>query len=113
MRKPCENCPWRVDAPREYWDSQHFRDIWQNCQDDGLHIMQCHKSATAPETIVCQGWLRVMKTDAVGVRIALMRGQATLEEMNDASTALFTSFEEVMAANNVELPPRNKFNPER
>jgi hypothetical protein len=24
VRRPCANCPWRVDAPRGYWDPQHF-----------------------------------------------------------------------------------------
>lgn len=46
LRRPCENCPWRVDAPRGYWDPQHFVDIFRNCQDDGLNIMLCHKSRT-------------------------------------------------------------------
>ncbi len=41
-RKPCGNCPWRKDAPAEYGDPDHFREIWINCQDDGLHTMLCH-----------------------------------------------------------------------
>lgn len=44
MRKPCANCPWRLDAPPGYWDPTHFTSIWRNCQDDGAEPMGCHKS---------------------------------------------------------------------
>jgi hypothetical protein len=112
-RRPCGNCPWRKDAPREYWDAEHFREIWRNCQDDGLHQMACHKSrpdAPAARQIICQGWVRVMGYDAIGVRIALLRGRVTLTEIEDLSgLELFETFEEMLLANRVEPPARNRF----
>jgi hypothetical protein len=114
LRRPCENCPWRVDAPRGYWDPQHFVDIWRNCQDDGLHTMLCHKSNALPEKdrgdIPCQGWIRVMGFDAIGVRILVMRGQATFEEVEDKKgPKLFPTFAAMLRANKIRLPKRSRF----
>ncbi len=130
MRRPCSNCPWRVDAPREYWDPAHFELIWRNCQDDGMSGMFCHKSPAAAVgrakgdttfgrdevpagqegglKLLCQGWLRVMGTDSIGVRIALLSGDCSYEEVGDLEgPELFRSFEEMMAANGVKPPARN------
>lgn len=112
LRRACDNCPWRVDAPRGYWDPQHFVDIWQNCQDDGIHVMLCHKSNVVPADqpkIPCQGWIRVMGREAIGVRILLMQGNATIEEVEDRKgPKLFPSFDAMMRANKIGLPKRTR-----
>jgi hypothetical protein len=112
LRRPCANCPWRVDAPREHWDPQHFVDIWRNCQNDGLHVMLCHKTNALPEAergnVPCQGWIRVMGCDAIGVRILLMRGKTSFEEVEDrGGPELFQTFTAMMKANKIRLPKRS------
>jgi hypothetical protein len=112
LRHPCSNCPWRVDAPREHWDPQHFVEIWRNCQDDGLHVMLCHKSNALPVAeqgnVPCQGWIRVMGRDAIGVRILLMNGKITFEEVEDrGGPALFPTFAAMLKANKIRLPKRS------
>jgi len=116
LRRPCASCPWRVDAAREHWDPQHFVDIWRNCKDDGLNIMLCHKSISLPkearDEVPCQGWIRVMGFDAIGVRLLVMRGQATFEEVEDkAGPKLFPTFAAMMRANKIRLPRRSRFRP--
>ena len=119
LRRPCSNCPWRVDAPRGYWDPQHFIDVWKNCQNDGLNIMLCHKSRKsnalpkeASGDVPCQGWIRVMGFDAIGVRLLVMRGQVTLEEVDDkAGPQLFPTFAAMMKANKIPLPRRSTMVP--
>jgi hypothetical protein len=113
LRRPCANCPWRVDAPRGYWDPQHFIDIWRTCQDDGTNIMLCHKSGTLSaedrKDIPCQGWIRVMGFDAIGVRLLVMRGAVTFEEVEDKKgPKLFNSFTAMMRANKIRLPKRSR-----
>lgn len=118
LRKPCDNCPWRRDAPREYWDPTHFAEIWRNCQDDGLHVMLCHKANAMPkgtpenEKPICQGWVRVMGFSAIGVRIAAMNGHVTVEEVEDTkSMKLFKTFEAMLRANKVPVGRRNRWTP--
>lgn len=113
MRNPCSNCPWRRAARTGHWDPQHFEDIWQHCQDDGLRVMLCHKATALPEAEQaqhpCQGWLRVIGRDAIGVRIALRDGTAQYEEVDDtARPDLFGSFEEMLLANGITPSPRNR-----
>jgi hypothetical protein len=113
LRRACDNCPWRVDAPRGYWDPQHFVDVWRNCQDDGLHVMLCHKAGTLPTAeqgkVPCQGWIRVMGPDAIGVRLLLMKGQVTVEEVKDRrGPKLFPTFTAMMRANKIPLPKRSR-----
>lgn len=106
MRWPCANCPWRKDAPREYWDPQHFRDIFANCQGDGMNIMLCHNANALPKEergkLVCQGWVRVLGYEAIGVRIAVMTGKVADEEVNDKDgPELFPDFASMLRANKV------------
>lgn len=116
LRRPCDNCPWRVDAPRDYWDPQHFIDIWRSCQDDGTHIMLCHKSTALPaaerKELPCQGWIRVMGFSAIGVRILAMQNKITPEEVEDRDgPKLFPSFSTMMRANKITLPKRSTQTP--
>ena len=116
IRRPCSSCPWRIDAQRGHWDPQHFVDIWRNCQDDGMNIMLCHKSAALPEdqrgTVPCQGWIRVMGFKAIGVRLLVMRGEATIEEVEDhEGSPLFSTFTAMMHANRIRLPRRTRVRP--
>jgi uncharacterized protein DUF6283 len=111
--KPCDNCPWRRDAPVGYWDPQHFQEIWRNCQDDGANLMLCHKAMKlpAPERprLICQGWVRVIGLNAIGVRLAVMTGRVSDEELHDTEgPALYESFKEMMEANDIGCPKRNK-----
>jgi len=88
-------------------------DVWKNCQDDGLNTMLCHKASVLPEEdrskVPCQGWIRVMGFDAIGVRLLVMRGQATFEEVEDkAGPELFPTFATMLRANKIRLPKRSK-----
>jgi len=115
LRRPCQNCPWRKDAPAGHWHPDHFRDIWKGCQDDGFHIMLCHKATALPahmEKPVCQGWVRVLGFQAIGVRIAAMTGQITRAEVDDhEGPSLYASFEEMLRANDLTPTARNRYEP--
>ena len=113
LRRACSNCPWRVDAPRGHWDPQHFVDIWNNCQDDGKNIMLCHKSNALPPdergSLPCQGWIRVMSFEAIGVRILAMQHKITYEEVEDKTgPKLFPTFAAMLRANKIKLPRRSR-----
>lgn len=111
-RHPCANCPWRRDAPRGHWDPDHFRSIWHNCQDDGLALMLCHKTATrevAPDT-PCAGAVLVLGFQSIGIRLAAGAGRVVLSEYV-SRVPLFADMAEMLRANGVRLPPRNRVKP--
>ena len=96
--RPCGNCPWRVDAPRKYWDPSHFAAIAQHCRGDGMGLMDCHKSTPDTRTI-CAGWAAVEGHAALGLRIAPILGQYDPSGLDTSGLALYPSFDAMLAAN--------------
>jgi hypothetical protein len=79
-------------------------------------MMLCHKASKIPiderteKAPICQGWVRVLGTDAIGVRRALTFERVTMEEIEDRDgPLLFSSFAAMLRANKIPLPPRNVF----
>jgi Family of unknown function (DUF6283) len=94
-----------VDAPRDFWDPTHFEEIARNCRDEGMHVMLCHKAKDpkAKDAPVCQGWVRVVGCNAIGVRVAGLTGRITMEEVKDrGGPELFESFDDMLDANRIE-----------
>lgn len=70
--------------------------------------MNCHKARSGQE-IPCQGWVRVMGVEAIGVRILLLRGVINENEIADRRCVpLFVSFRDMLIANGVQPPERNQ-----
>ena len=107
MARPCANCPWRKDAPPRYWHADHFRSIWENCQDDGISQMQCHKS-TPEKMIPCNGAVRVLGYESIGVRLGVLKGRIDPADVGATDGTLYESFGAMMAANGVEPSLRNR-----
>lgn len=81
-----------------------------------MNLMLCHKANNMPkgtpsaEMPICQGWIRVMGFDAIGVRLAAMGGRVTIQEVEDkTSIELFPTFEAMLEANHVAPPRRNRW----
>ena len=78
-----------------------------------MHIMLCHKSSALPKEergdLPCQGWIRVLGLDAIGVRLLVWDDRVTLEELEDRDgPELFPTFAAMMSANNIPLPERSR-----
>lgn len=104
--RPCGNCPWRKDAPRGYWHPEHFRAIARECRDDGTHTMGCHKS-TPERQMVCAGWLGVIGYESIGARILALQGGPTPGDVSLEGLGMFAGYDDMLAANGVDIPPRN------
>ncbi len=73
--------------------------------------MLCHAN---PRLVPCVGWARALQFDAIGVRIAALQGRLTLDEIEATDgPELYDSFDEMLLANDIELPPRNHVTPKR
>lgn len=103
--RPCGNCPWRRDAPREFWDPTHFEEIAVSCRDDGRAVMGCHKGGGK----ACAGWLGVIGYEAIGARLLAARGGPTPSDVDLTGLEMFSGYEDMLAANGVAVPPRNRW----
>jgi hypothetical protein len=59
-KSPCQNCPYRKDAPLRLWDKCEFQALLRN-EDNVLFgkVYQCHKK----DGHVCVGWLMMQVKD--------------------------------------------------
>lgn len=114
-RKPCNNCPYRRDAPTEFWHREEFEKLLESDADPlNGHLFACHKSIDIlPEDRpACIGWLldqRKRGLPSIQLRLKLMRDPVlleVLEQATDDGLDLFDSIEEMCAANNVVVLTR-------
>lgn len=103
-KSPCNNCPYRKDAPLQYWDKVEFERLLQMGKDYMGAVYGCHKK----DDNVCVGWL--MDQDerncpSIALRIALTKKNITRAYLDTLSckSERFTSVEEMVAANFPEL----------
>lgn len=60
------------------------------------------------DKVPCQGWIRVLGFDAIGVRLLVMRQQVAFEEVMDkGGPALFLTFAAMLQAHRIPLHPRS------
>lgn len=106
MKVPCQECPWRKDVPPGTWLPERFQNLAYTCQDDGTAMMACHKSRDGEE-VPCAGFLVSVGYDSIGVRLAVFKGTVQLDDY-EAPAPLYATFDEMLAANGVPVPRRNK-----
>ncbi len=98
--KPCQNCPYRKDAPLALWDRQEFLTLLQHDKELFGKVYGCHKN----DKSICRGFL--MDQDRrnipnMAVRLALLNAGVTRVYM-DALTCpsgMYSSIEEMAEAN--------------
>lgn len=59
--RPCQNCPYRTDAPLQLWAVEEFENLVANEGAELGTFYNCHKN----DGCVCVGWL--MKQDQAGL----------------------------------------------
>lgn len=106
-RKPCADCPWRKDAETDVWSKERFQMLAVDCRDDGMKAMACHKSGQE-QPYACAGFLAQVGYESVGVRILAMQGGETPDDIYTNGLDLFETFEQMLEANDVEVPRRNR-----
>lgn len=106
--QPCNNCPYRKDAPLRHWSVEEYKDLLEKEQDVMGAVYGCHKNNGS----VCVDWL--MKQDDAGLpsirlRLALSKEGVTREYMDKlhSPSPLFDSVEEMAKANYPEVFGRN------
>lgn len=100
-RKPCPTCPWRVGQHAD--EIPNFRldmaeELATTTSDQfGAPIFACHQSKRHQQ-VVCVGWLWRYGWDSIAVRLRLLNGQMTPDELEpDPAIELHETFEQVIA----------------
>lgn len=99
-KQPCNNCPYRKDAPLAYWSIQEFINLIEHDKQEFGGVFQCHKK----DDHVCVGWL--MDQDkrglpSIALRIRLMHDKVTREYLDSlrSPSKLYKGIKEMCIAN--------------
>lgn len=96
---PCNDCPYRKDAPRAKWHYAEFKKLLENDDQQFGPVYGCHKKNDS----VCVGWLMDQKSrnfPCLNLRILLMKRKTTarwLETLTSPS-AMYRSVKEMVKA---------------
>lgn len=103
-KSPCKDCPYRVDAPLQKWDKQHFKDLLDNDRSMMGSLYLCHKN----NGTACKGWLMDQdkrRFPSLHLRMKASRDNLTAGYLDSLSckSDLYNSVEEMIEANYPEL----------
>jgi Family of unknown function (DUF6283) len=111
---PCENCPYRKDAPRRYWSAQEFKDLLAHEDSTLGSLYACHKEQQldVKDRGVCAGWLLDQKKrDLPSIRLRLLLSQDesaadAYRKVSDGGHEMFSTFKAMCRANGVRSGSR-------
>lgn len=101
---PCNNCPYRKDAPLQHWSIDEFKDLLKADKDYLGASYGCHKN----DGTLCTGF--VMNQDkrnipSIKLRIDFNQLNVTVADLDKLSckSEMYDSIEEMSKANYSEL----------
>lgn len=97
-KKPCKNCPWRVDAVGQF-PPEAFRHSAETAYDMSLHTFACHQSGPR-KPATCAGFLLRGADHNLAVRLRYIRGPY-MGDVDDGGHELHSSYREMAIANGV------------
>jgi len=98
-RKPCKDCPWRVDATGEF-PAEAFRHSAPTAYDMATHTFACHQSGTKrPST--CAGFLLRGAQHNLSVRMGHISGRYK-HDVTDGGHVLHENYRAMAIANGVD-----------
>jgi len=109
MIRPCENCPYRMDAPRGHWSREEFEGVL-GCEHTQLgSTYACHKQQdlTPEERGFCAGWLLDQKKrnlPSLKLRLELIRDVTAVHALKHVSAEgipMFPTIKAMCRANGV------------
>jgi hypothetical protein len=107
--EPCGNCPYRTDAPLQFWSKQEFVDLLASENEYLGKVYQCHKNNGS----ICVGWLIDQdhrRFPSIALRLVLSERQITREYLDElkSPTPLYSSVREMIEANFPEIFDESK-----
>jgi len=116
MTRPCENCPYRIDAPRRLWAAAEFENVLAKESEPLGTTFGCHKQAELPRTErgLCAGWLLDQKkrgVPSIALRLELStdaEALAAFEAVTNGGHPMFRSVASMCTANGVPAVMRRR-----
>lgn len=107
-KSPCNNCPYRTDAPLKLWDKSEYEKLLSQDEQWGA-VYGCHKK----DGHVCVGWMMKQLengTPNLNLRLSLMRNKVSREYLDSlhCKSELYESVEQMVEANYPEIKSRIK-----
>jgi hypothetical protein len=104
IKTPCNNCPYRKDAPLRHWDAQEFIDLLAKEKEYLGVVYACHKK----NGHTCVGWL--MNQDernfpSIALRLSLSKNGVTRKYLDNLAckSQRFKTVQEMCRANYPEI----------
>lgn len=98
-RRPCSDCPWRVDATGEF-PASAFKHSANTAYDMSTHTFACHQSGTTRPAI-CAGFLLRGADHNLSVRLKRMTG-TIVDDIQDGGHGLHANYRAMAIANGVD-----------
>lgn len=98
-RRPCADCPWRVDATGVF-PAEAFRHSAETAYDMSTHAFACH-TAGIDRPRWCAGFLLHGADHNLTIRLARMRGDVD-DDVSDGGHAMHPSYAAMAIANGVD-----------
>lgn len=99
-RKPCEQCPWRVDQTGAF-PAEAFRHSARTACDMASETFACHM-APKEHPSLCAGFLLRNADNNLAVRLKAIKGEIDRDKIgNPEGVELFGSYREMAIANGV------------
>jgi hypothetical protein len=100
VRRPCVNCPWRLDVEPGEFTAERFAQLAASAYDMSPVIFSCHKSPDGRE-FACAGFLARGAEHNLAVRLALARRELDRKHDYSGGLALHPSYRAMAEANGV------------
>lgn len=99
-KQPCNNCPYRKDAPLRLWAVEEFEDLLESEKDMIGKVYMCHKK----DGKACTGFVMMQDENnipSIALRISLSRNEVTRAflDMLNSPSKMFKSIIQMSRAN--------------
>lgn len=105
---PCNNCPYRKDAPLQLWDKHEFVKLLAGDKKPFTGVYNCHKNNGS----ICIGYLMNQEKRGfpnLNLRMVFMRNGVDRKYLDKlkCKSEMFNTIEEMASVNYPELNPQN------
>lgn len=103
-KSPCENCPYRKDAPLKLWHKEEFAKLLETEAEQFAPIYYCHKK----DGHICVGYLMMQDKNYfpnINLRLSLSKNNVTRDYLDKllCKLPLYKTTKEMIRANFPEL----------